>query len=110
MIRALVLLATLAGADLKTVGSSKEAAAAIGQDVRVSGIAQDSKLSGVVVTGELVVYCLDHPSWSARAGKRITVEGKLEQTRELEAHVDDAGAISQGTGGPIFVIRACTVK
>ena len=110
MTRAIVLLAVLAGADMKTLASSKDAAAALGQTVRITGTAQNAKLSAVVQTGDLVVYCLDRPSWKDRAGKPVSVEGKLEQTREFEAQVDDGGAISQGTGGPVFVIRACTVK
>jgi len=110
MIAALVLVAALAGADMTIVTNSKEAVAALGQTVRISGTAQNAKLGAVVEKGELVVYCLDHPSWNERAGKSITVEGKLEQTHAFEAHVDDGGAISQGTSGPIFVIRTCTVK
>jgi len=111
MISALVLLATLAGADMKTVANSKEAVAALGQTVRITGTAQNAKLGGVVEKGELVVYCLDHESWNARAGKPITVEGKLEQSFMFEAHViDDGGGITEGTTGPIFVIRTCTVK
>lgn len=85
------------------------ATAALGARVRVEGKATNDKLSAVVDTGQLAVYCLDIQAWpEARVGTSTIVEGTLERTEEFRSH-DDGGLVSQGTSGAIFVIRQCTV-
>jgi hypothetical protein len=92
-----------------TIADVTAAGAAVGQVVRVEGTARNAKLSAVVMTGELVVYCLDLPSWpDERANQPVVVRGLLEHTSEFEPEA--GGPISAGTGGPIYAIRTCAVE
>ena len=92
-------------ADPMTIENGADARGALGKLVRIEGVARDAKLSGVVVAGDLVVHCLDVPSWPAEvSGKRVTVEGVLEQTDDFAARKDPSGAVSQGTAGGDLVI------
>ncbi len=85
------------------------ATAALGTRVRVEGKAANDKLSAVVETGQLSVYCLDIQAWpEARVGTSATVVGTLERTEEFQSRTN-GGLVSQGTSGAIFVIRQCTV-
>ncbi len=85
------------------------ATAALGTRVRVEGKAANDKLSAVVETGQLSVYCLDMKAWpEAQVGTSATVEGTLERTEEFQSRTN-GGLVSQGTSGAIFVIRKCTV-
>ena len=85
------------------------ATAALGTRVRVEGKAANDKLSAVVETGQLSVYCLDMKAWpDARVGTSATVEGTLEHTEEFQSRTN-GGLVSQGTSGAIFAIRKCTV-
>lgn len=85
------------------------ATAALGTRVRVEGTAANDKLSAVVETGQLSVYCLDIQAWpEPRVGTSATVEGTLERTEEFQSRTN-GGLVSQGTSGAIFVIRKCTV-
>jgi hypothetical protein len=94
--------------DVKT---SSEAAAAAGKKVRIAGTAQNAKLGAAVDMDDLVVFLLDRQSWPAdRTGKAVVVEGVLERTSDFVARTNDAGEISQGTGGPVWVIRKSSVR
>ncbi len=91
------------------VATIAHARASIGKSIRVEGMAHDAKLSGVVISGPVLIYCLDVPSWPRDLiGKKVVVEGKLELSHDLEAQVGPDGARSAGTSGPVFVIRKST--
>ena len=91
------------------IANAADATAALGTRVRVEGKAANDKLSAVVETGQLSVYCLDMKAWpDARVGTSATVEGMLERTEEFQSRTN-GGLVSQGTSGAIFVIRKCTV-
>lgn len=88
------------------VRNAGDARANLGKTVEIEGIAQNAKLSGIVEGEGVSVYCLDVPSWPADlAGKRVIVEGVLEETDDFAARTDEKGAISQGTAGKDLVIR-----
>lgn len=96
-------------AEPRTIADAPAAAAAVGQVVRVEGTARNAKLSAVVMTNGLMVYCLGLPSWpDERANQPVVVRGMLEHTSEFEP--EPGGPVSAGTGGPIYAIRACTVE
>jgi len=87
------------------------AAKAVGHEVEITGLAQDAKLSAVVVDGDLIVYLLDRPSWGAQAGTRVIVRGMLEHTHDLDVRVSPSGAISQGVSGAgLYAIHGATVE
>jgi hypothetical protein len=92
-----------------TVKSVEAAQKALGQRVRVEGTAQNAKISAVVMVEGTPIYCLDRESWpDDLTGKPVTIEGTLEQTSELQAKTSPSGEVSQGTAGPILVLRKCT--
>ncbi len=96
---------------LPLVSDSDSARAAIGTSVRVEGTALNAKLGPVVSTGGLVVYCFGRQEWSAdQVGGHVSVTGTLEQTDEFKAEEGPDGAMTAGTGGRDYVIRACTVE
>lgn len=93
-------------AEAVVVGDAAAAKAAVGKRVRVSGTAGNAKLGAVVRGSGVMVYCLDRPEWPGdRDGQTVTVEGTLEYTSEFMAKTDPSGAISAGTGGPVYVLR-----
>lgn len=82
---------------------------AIGKRVRVVGIAENAKLSAVVLLDALPVYCLELSAWpETTRGRRVQASGLLERTDSFTAKVSEAGAVSQGTEGPVFVLRQVT--
>jgi len=88
------------------VTSSEEASQALGQEVRFRGRAGNGKLAAAVVVEQLLVYCLDRSSWPDElVGQEVVVQGVLEYTEEFVAQVAPDGAISQGTGGGVFILR-----
>lgn len=90
------------------VKSGEAAQKALGQQVRVECVAQNAKLSAVLVCDGTPIYCMDKPSWpDEQAGKPASVTGLLEQTSETQAQTSPSGEVSQGTGGPILVLRGC---
>ena len=96
-------------AAVREVDDFAAAQASVGTRVRVRGVAQNDKLSAAVEARGLVVYCLDVEGWPAdQVGKPAAIEGRLERTDEFTARWSD-GVVSQGTGGPVFVIRRCTI-
>lgn len=97
-----------APSDAVTVTSGADARGALGKRVRVTGKAENAKLSAIVMAGDLVVYCLDIQGWPDELrGFEVTAEGVLEQTDQFRAQVSPDGAISQGTAGGDLVLRGC---
>ncbi|MEM9491336.1 MAG: hypothetical protein AAGC55_19475 [Myxococcota bacterium] len=93
------------------VTTEAEANAAVGGRVRLTGMAEDAKIAGVVVQGDLTVYCLDRRfGWSDRVGTEVTVEGELALTEQFKAKKMPNGAIRPGTSGAVFAIRTCAVQ
>jgi hypothetical protein len=91
------------------IAKASDARAAVGSEVRIEGTARDAKLSAVVMTGDLIVYCLDVDAWpDERSNETVAVRGLLEHTDEFSAAKD--GPVSAGTTGSIYVIRTCTVE
>jgi hypothetical protein len=95
------------------VASTDQAELLIGQVVRVMGAAADAKLSAVVQTDALLVYCmvqgedslLAESRWpEGVAGQQVEVTGTLVQSDQFTAGVGPDGAISQGTEGPILAL------
>ena len=95
------------------VSTASQAAAALGQRVRLLGTAQDAKLSAVVQSEALLVYCmirdgdglLVESRWpQGTVGQEVAVTGILEQSEQFTAQVGPDGAISQGTEGPILAL------
>jgi hypothetical protein len=84
---------------------------AIGQEVRVVGEAQRTKLAPSVSTGSFHIYCLGQEEWSPdRLGQQVVVTGRLDLTDEFQATGSvEEGTISQGTGGPVWVLRQCQI-
>lgn len=92
------------------IEDASQADAALGSDVELVGTANNAKLSAVVTRGDLVVYCLNVPTWDiSQHAQELTVRGKLERTDEFEAKPGADGEISQGSDGPVLVIRNCAV-
>jgi hypothetical protein len=82
---------------------------AIGKRVRVVGTAENAKLSAVVLLDAQPIYCLELSAWpEANRGRRVEVVGLLDRTDRFTAKVGEGGAVSQGTAGPIFVLRQVT--
>lgn len=91
---------------MRTISDGEGLVGALGQRVRLVGQAVDTKAAAAVLGPGFVVLCLDRSSWAHDvAGTRVTVEGVLEQTDDLQAFVDEQGAISQGTAGGDLVMR-----
>lgn len=100
---------TMEEKDMQVIDVDRAEAAkrAIGQRVRIEGTARNAKLSAAVVS-DLVVYCLDRESWAADvAGKKVTIQGMIEYTREFQARVSPEGEIGAGTNDAVFVLRTC---
>ena len=92
-----------------TIQNVEQARAALGQRVRVVGQTQRTKLAPSVSTGALHVYCLGLSGWPDEAtGQRVAVTGRIEESDDFEATGSVAdGTISQGTSGPVWVLRDC---
>ncbi len=89
------------------IATMAEAESAAGKTIEVTGDAVDAKLSAAVRSGDLVLYCLDRPSWPAeQSGKKVTVRGLLEHTDEFAAK----DPMSGGTEGKVFVLRKSELK
>lgn len=104
--------APAAAGDVLPVATADAARAALGRTARAEGTARNAKLSGVVVSPDLLVYCLDHPDgWPvAIDGTHVAVTGVLEFTEEFAASRASDGTVSTGTDGGVFVMRACAVE
>jgi len=95
------------------VGTAGQADAALGQRVRLLGTAGDAKLSAVVQSDALVVYCMGRGDdgllvesrWPADVvGQEVAVTGILEHSDQFVSVVGEDGAITQGTEGPILAV------
>jgi hypothetical protein len=92
------------------VASAAEAARALGKRVSITGTAGNAKLGAIVQSGDLLVYCLDRPSWpDDQDGKTVTVEGTLERTDEFKATPTPEGLQRAGTSGGDLVLRKSEV-
>jgi hypothetical protein len=78
------------------------ARAAIGKLVHLEGTADNAKLGGVIVKGDLVVYCIDRKGGWDERNVPVVVEGVLEYTSRARARIGGDGSISAGTGESIF--------
>ena len=102
---------TKTATDVTAIDSEAKAKSAVGKFVRVSGKAEDAKIAGVVVTGDLVVYCLDRRfGWSDKVGTQVTVAGKLEYTDRFKAKEMPNGAMRPGTADSVFAIESCATQ
>jgi hypothetical protein len=95
------------------VANGEQAQAALGQKVRVMGVAADAKLSAVVQSEELLVYCMGKGAegmlvetrWPEEVvGQRVAVTGLLERSEQFMAVTGPDGAITQGTDAPILAL------
>ena len=92
------------------VRDAAEAESAVGKAVLFTGTAADAKIAAVVTAKDLVVYCLDRPSWPGDAvGHSVTVSGVLEKSTAFQAKVGPNGERAEGTDGPVFVLKTCTL-
>jgi hypothetical protein len=83
-------------------------AANLGKHVALRGTARDARLSAVVMIEGSPIYCLGVDTWPAAiSGKEVTAHGTLESSHQFEAKPGPNGEISQGTDGPVTVLRDC---
>ena len=90
------------------VSDPEGAKAHVGQEVDVRGTARDAKLGPVIILASgMPIYCFAMREWPDKvSGKDVLGHGKLELTDEFTAKRPDMA----GTGGPIYVLRACQYK
>lgn len=82
----------------------------VGQLVHVSGTAEDARISGLVISNDFMVYCLNVQEWPKKFHKRtVTVTGKLEYTEEFMGGKNAAGEYTAGTTSGVYVIRNCQI-
>ncbi len=95
------------------IGNAQQAEAALGERVRVMGTAGDAKLSAVVQSEELLVYCMGKGAeemlvesrWPEELlGQPVAVTGTLERSDQFMAVTEPDGAISEGTEAPILAL------
>ncbi len=95
------------------IGNAEQALAAIGQPVRVQGVAEDSKLSAVVLGEALVVHLMARDEqgllvetrWPEGVTSRpVMVTGTLERSDQFAVAHSPDGAISQGAEGSILAL------
>lgn len=79
------------------------------KQVVLTGTARNAKISGILITETVHVYCLNVPDWGNREGAQVKVRGLMEYTEEFKAQINN-GEISQGTSGGVYVIRKCEVQ
>ncbi len=80
-----------------------------GRIVTIAGRAENAKISAIVISKQLSVYCLNHSQWKPeQTGKPVRVKGRLEYTEEFNAKTEN-GEISQGTAAGVYVIRRCEI-
>ncbi len=92
-----------------TVSSAAELKAAVGKNVRLSGILKRSKLGARIWTSEFSVMCKGARFQKTQLGARVRVEGRLEHTGQYASRRGPHGERSAGTdpGTKIFVLREC---
>ena len=80
----------------------------LGKHVALRGTARNAKLSAVVIVEGSPIYCLGVESWpTAIDGTQIVAHGTLESSHQFEAAPGPHGEVSQGTDGPVTVLRDC---
>jgi len=88
------------------VTNSSDLNGALGKRVTFVGEAANAKLSAMVHTKAMMLYCIEMPDWPDEvAGKQVRVTGVLERTDQFKAKVAKDGAISQGTAGGDVLLR-----
>ena len=101
------------------VASAEQAGAALDQVVRVVGVAEDSKLSAVVIGDALVVHCMERDEqlvlsesrWpEGTVGQQVAVTGLLVRSEQFAATEAPDGAISQGAEGSLFAVVDYTLE
>lgn len=93
-----------ADASVVTVTDESSAQAELGNRVRFKGTAGNAKISAVVRTDRLTLYCVENPEWpSSLAGKTLLVTGILEKTDRFKTGSDAAG-----TESDVFVLKSVT--
>jgi hypothetical protein len=92
------------------IDSVAGARAAIGKLVHLEGTGDNAKLGGVVVKGDLVVYCVDRKDGWDERNVPVVVEGVLDYTSQAKARIGSDGSISAGTGEPIFQMTCDLVR
>ena len=93
------------------IETHQEAMSVLGQKVRIIGVAQNAKLSAVVTTDRLTVYCIERAAWGKEfLGRKVEVSGLLEETDQFNARRGEDGVISQGTKRSVLVLRSMTYK
>jgi hypothetical protein len=92
------------------IDSVAGARAAIGKRVHLEGTGDNAKLGGVVVKGDLVVYCADRKDGWDERNVPVVVEGVLSYTSQAKARLGGDGSISAGTGEPIFQMTCDLVR
>ena len=93
---------------MKEISVYAELASVVGERIRVSGVAQNTKATPrLLLDGSKSVDC-DGPHWgSGLIGKRVVVEGTLYETSEPNFPVatqDENGAWSQGVVVPQILV------
>lgn len=84
------------------------ARAAVGKRVRIDGTTDNAKLGGMVVAGDLLVYCADRKfGWDER-NTPVVVEGVLS-LKDTVARTGPSGEVSAGTGEATFELDTCAV-
>jgi hypothetical protein len=74
---------------------------------RMSGRAENSKRSAIVVGDQGVVYCLDRPAWpESVVGTTVTIEGQLDTAVRFDAYSASAGVMAQTSSGTELVFRS----
>lgn len=91
-------------------GPRQRADAPASYHAEIEGTARNAKISGIVISEKLSVYCLNVPDWGALEGKKVSVQGLVEYTEEFAAQINEKGEISQGTEGGVLVMRKCEIK
>ncbi len=92
-----------------TVANSSDVEANLGKRVTFVGEAANAKLSAMVHTKAMMLYCIEIPDWPDEVhGKQVRVTGVLARTDQFKAEVAKDGSISQGTAGGDELLRDVT--
>ena len=92
-----------------TITNSSDVDASLGKRVTFVGEAANAKLSAMVHTKAMMLYCIEMPDWPDEVhGKQVRVTGVLARTDQFKAKVAKDGAISQGTAGGDELLRDVT--
>ena len=91
----------------QTITDSSDVNASLGKRITFVGEAANAKLSAMVHTDAMMLYCIEMADWPDEVhGKQVQVTGVLERTDQFKATVAKDGAISQGTAGGDVLLRS----